>query len=639
MAGRELLAGLAVVAVVLSGSFVMPVDVGTDRTPVPFEDTVTLGMRSAVIQHTRAEQTTLPKVEVYYSGYEYVVGYYGVESYVTERQRTGHERQFGRPIEVFVSDFTDTGASVSEAGYLTVDGGRAPEFVPARETFVVVGSQARTPGGPVAVPFAERPAAASFAAAHGGEVVPWTAVGDRLGPDRRLDRERFERAVDDRSGWADASVRETRSLRTRPVSVVVGEDAPTLGAAVAAAPPNTTVRLPPGTHHTEGVTVSKPVTVTGAGPATHLRGDGNGTVLRVNASRVAVTDLHVDGVGAVGSRSTPENVSEESSGWSQKIELAYGRGDAAIAMSGANGSLIEGVDVDTPSNGIIVRRSAGVVVRDLTLTGTAEPMEGFMGVVAMYDPVVVEDSRFVGGRDAVYTHRADGVVVRDNRMADGRFGIHEMYTSRGLFRNNTVRGESIGIVLMTRPADNLVVENDVRGSAIGLASAGAESYYARNVLVGNERGLDISGSRSLYTHNTVVGNDVGIRGSALLPTNHVTANDVVDNGRAVESNVGPLRVWTVEEAGNYWGPMPDQPRGEHYARPYRPTGPIDSRLHDTPGARTLARAPAVGLVRALQGTVPGLRATGVVDTAPRTRPARPAVLAAARGNATAGGAS
>jgi nitrous oxidase accessory protein NosD len=635
MFGRDLLVGLAALLVALSGAFAVPVG-GDEIAPVNFDDTVSLGMTGAVVQQARAESTAIPRVQVYCSGYQYVIGYYGLESYLVERNRTGHARQFGHAIAVFVTDFTDTGVALSEEGYLTVESSRVAGFVPAEGTFVVVGSRARVPTGPVAVPFSERSAAESFAAEYGGDVVAWEQVDERLTPESRLSDERFERAVADRSEWANRTVERARSLRDRPVSVVVGRDAPTLDAAVDAAPPNTTVRIPPGTYRTEGLTVTKPVTIDGAGAATTVRGDGNGTVVRVNASGVAVTDLRIDGVGSVGSRSTENASALSESGWSQKIELAYGRGDAAIAMLGANGSLVEGVRIETPSNGVIVRRSSGVVVRDLRLNGTATPREGFMGVVAMYAPVVVEDSEFVGGRDAVYTHRADGTVVRDNHMSDGRFGIHEMYTSGELFRNNTARNESIGIVLMTRPVGNLVVGNDVRRSNLGIASSGSDSYYARNVLVGNERGLDVSGTRSLYTHNTVVGNGIGLRGSTLLPTNHVVANDVVDNEQTVQSRLGPLRVWTVEDEGNYWGPMPatDADADGHYDRAFRPTGAVDSHLHDATGARTLARSPAVGLLRGVQESVPGLRSTGVVDTEPRVRPARPDALAAARANAT-----
>lgn len=637
MAGREATAAVAVALVLLSYSLAVPVS-GGDRDPAPFDETFELGLTSTTLQEVEERGLSVPRVEAFYSGYEYVVGYNTVRAYVTEQARTGHVRQFGRPVALFVSDYADANVSLTPEGYLRAT--KYVGFVPAEDAVVVVGSRARLPSGRVAVPFGDRESAAAFADEYGGRVVPWRTVTEHVRPSQRLARERFASAVANRSAWANDTVAAARALRDRPTSVVVGEDEPTLAAAVAAAPPNTTVELPPGTYHTPGVTVDKPVTIDGAGPQTRVVGDGNGTVLYVDSPRVALTDFAVSGVGDVGSRRSQLVESRRNVSWSENVELAYGRGDAAVKLFGANGSLVSGLRVDTPTSGVIAVGSPGAVVRDVAVNGTEDPLDGFMGVVAMYDPVVVEDSRFVGGRDGVYTHRADGTVVRDSAFRDGRFGVHLMYTSGTLVRNNTARNENVGVIVMTRPAANLVVGNDVRRSEVGVSTAGTESYYANNVLANNGNGIDVLGYRSLVTHNTIVGNGVGIRADAPLPTNLVTANDVVGNGEPVSSGLGPLRVWTVGDAGNYWGAVPGQDRDGDgfYDRAYRPTGPIDAHVRDAAGAYTLASSPAVSLVRQVQSTVPGLRSTGVVDVAPRVAPVRPGVLASVRGNATEVGA-
>jgi len=636
MLARGVVAVAAGLLVVASVTLVAPLGVG-DTEPVRGEDTLTLGLSETSAQQIRAADLALPRVQVYYSGYEYVIQFDSVAAFVTEQRRTGHDRQFGSALAVFVTDFRGTNPTVTDDGYLSAEGD--PGYVRADEASLVVGSEARLPGtdGPVAVPFGSPDAAAAFADAHGGTVLPWDRGLAALDPDRALSAPRFEDAVERRTAWADRTVAETRALRDRPVSVVVGEDAPTLAAAVAAAPPNTTVRLPPGTYDADRLVVDKPVTIDGAGPASRIHGNGNGTVVVANASRVAVTDLRIDGVGPVGSRgSAAANGSVVDEGWSRSVELAYGRGDAAIHLVGANGSLVSGVTIDTPSNGVIALGSRGATIRNLTLNGATASGEGFMGVVTMYEPMVVEDSRFRGGLDAVYTHRAHGAVVRDNHMAGGRYGVHEMYTSDLLVSNNTVREEAIGIILMTRPSGNLVVGNDVRRSRVGLSTAGTDSYFARNVLADNERGIDVLGYRSLYRANTVVGNGVGMRGASGIPTNLVTANDVVANGRPAVADLGGLRVWTVRGAGNYWGPLPSTDSGADgsYDRAFRPTAPIDGRVHDVPGAWTLAASPAMAAVRGVQSAVPGLRSAGVVDAAPRVGPTRPAVLASVRANVT-----
>ena len=633
MAGRSLaLAGLStafvVAMIVLSAALVVPVGAAGDAEPVPFEDTFTLGLTDETVRQVEAQGLSIPRVEVYYSAYEYVVGYESVGSFVAEGQRTGHERRFGRPVAAFVSDYAGANASLTEDGYLTADG--EVGFVPARETVVVVDSRAALPSGPVAVPFSDRDAARAFADEYGGEIVPWAAVPERVAARDPASAPMLRAAVENRSAWANRTVAAAADRGDRAPSIVVGEDAESLDAAVAAAPPNATVELPPGTYHTDGLTVNKSLTIAGAGEATTIRGNGNGTVLTLAAPRTTLTDVRIDGVGDVGSRRTLLNASElDALGWSENVELAYGRGDAAVRLVDADRSLIENVSIETPASGIVVLGSRGAAVRESTVAVTGGSDDGFMGLVAMYDPIVVEESRFTGGRDGVYTHRADGIVVRDNAFTDGRFGIHEMYTSGSLVRNNTIDDTNGGVFMMTRPSGNLVVGNEVSDSRVGISTAGSRSYFADNVVVGNDRGFNVYSSQSVYEHNTVVGNDVGLRAGDSLATNLVAENDIVANDRAATASIGPLRVWTVGERGNYWGPVPgsDADGDGHYDRAFRPTGPVDAHVQSVPGAWTLARSPAVDLVRTVQETVPGLRATGVVDVAPRTTPARPDVLA------------
>ena len=639
MIGRFL--ALVVGGVLLLLSFSLVVPIGGSQVPeaADFDDAFELGLTDTTLQEAQDQGYAIPRVQVYYSGYQYVVGFNGLEAYVAEQDRTGHSRQFGQPVEIFVTDFGTADPSLTDDGYLQTED--TPNFVPADGTHVVVGSEARLPSGPVAVPFEDRDAAQTFAGEHGGQVIDWADLEDHVSPRQPLTRERFQREVANRSAWANETVVDAQALRDRPTSVVVGEDAPTLEAAIAQAPPDTTIVLPAGTYETDGLVVNRSITIEGQGPTTRIRGDGNGSVLALTAPEVGLVNLSIDGVGPVGSRGTTVNGSEpEDIGWSERIELAYGRGDAAVKVVDANGSLVADVRIESPSSGLIVTDSAGATLRDLNVTITRGSDDGFMGVVAMYDPIVIEDSRFRGGRDGVYTHRADGIVVRNSAFRDGRFGVHEMYTSEALIANNEMRNEQTGVIVMTHPVGNMIVGNDVRNSRVGVSTAGSNAYYAENVLVDNQRGIDVLGYQSLIERNTIVGNDAGFRTSLGPPTNLVTANDVVDNDRASRSTLGVLRVWTVRGEGNYWGPMPaaDDDGDGHYDRTFRPTGSVDGQLHDANGAWTLARSPAFQLVRSVQDNVPGLRSGGVIDTAPRTAPARPDVLQAAQnGTATTEG--
>jgi nitrous oxidase accessory protein NosD len=203
-----------------------------------------------------------------------------------------------------------------------------------------------------------------------------------------------------------------------------------------------------------------------------------------------------------------------------------------------------------------------------------------------------------------------------------RYGFHEMYTSDALAANNTMRETDAGVIVMTRPSGNVQVGNDVRNSDIGILGVGSASYTVGNTLVDNHIGLSIGTARSVYRENTVAGNDVGIRSSTLLPTNDVFDNDVVDNDRAVSTELGTLSLWSVDGRGNYWGAVPGVDRdGDGVVdRVYRPANAVDRSAHTSPGGYALAHAPTLDALRQFQRSVPGLRKSTILDPNPLAAP-------------------
>jgi nitrous oxidase accessory protein NosD/nitrous oxide reductase accessory protein NosL len=616
--------GLVLLVTVSSVAFAADVSDARRPDPVAFEDTVTFGMTGEEAMSSRTGATVAPRAEVFYSQYRYVVGYYGVTWMVDEVSRPEHERQFGVPVAVYVTDFRDSDVTLDGDGVLTVPDGKRPlPWTAVEDAHFVVGSRARTLSGPAVVPFSTAAAARSFADEHDGRVVRWEAVRDMEFGTTEATRQRFRNARSRRAAWANRTADDARALLSRPVSVVVGEDAPTVRAAVERAPANTTVYVPEGTY-AGNVTVDKPLTVRGAGEATHLRGDGTGSVVRARAPRTAVADLRVSGVGNTTSvAELPDDVEEGE--WDYQVKMGYAYGDAGVVLDRANGSLIHGVSVETPTNGVLVRSSSGSVLEELTVRGAERWQDGFMDVTVMHSRIVVQNSTFRGGRDAVYTHRSHGVVVRGNYMDGMRFGVHEMYTSNALVADNAVRNTISGVIVMTRPTGNVIVDNDVRESRQGVGVVGSASYVAGNVLADNDYGMAIGTQRSLYEHNVLANNDVGARASDIVPTNRVVANDFVGNDRYVVAVVGPLRVWTAGGRGNYWSGAPgvDADGDGTLDRTFRPSGPVDGAVHRASGAPTLARSPATAALRGVRDLAPGLRGTGVVDTGPLADPVRP----------------
>lgn len=631
----RVLAGLLALLLVSSASFVVDVSGSRHPDPVPFEDTIRVGMTSEATVSARASGYEIPSAQVFYSQYRYVVGYYGVTTMVDSLARPENDRQFGTPLVIYVTDYAGHDVTVDADGYLHVQRGfiGSDDWTDAEDAHYVVGSRARTPTGEAVVPFSDAAEARAFADAHGGEVVGWDGLRERDFRTGVETRERLGEAVEERRAWADRTVERTSPLLDRPVSVVVGEDAPTLAAAVEEAPPNTTVAVPEGTYDAANVTIRKPLTVRGVGNETHLRGDGTGSVLRAFSPGVAVADLRIDGVG---NATTREEIPRNESEWDYRVQMGYGFGDAGVVLDGANGSLVRHVSVTTPANGVLVRSTDGAVVDGVTVHGSESWLDGFMGVMLMDSRVVVQRSTFEGGRDGIYTHISHGFVARDNHFSSMRFGVHEMYTSNALIEGNYAEDTALGVVVMTRPTGNAIVDNEVRNSEMGVSVVGSSTLVKGNVVVGNGYGLAIGSRGSFYEGNTVVGNDAGVRTTALIPTNVVVGNDFVDNGRYVVAPLGPLRVWSTGAEGNYWSGAPGRDSDADGAldRPFHPTGPVDGRINRVAGTPTLAHSPALVALRELQDVVPGLRATGVVDAAPRVTPANPDALRSLNATAT-----
>lgn len=621
---------VAVVLIVLVvGVYLGPfaVDATPSPEPVVFDHTVSAGLPIETVREAQAAGHVVPKVEVFYAQYDHVVGHYGVPSYVETSRRPGHSARFGPPLAIYVSDFAGTDPRLADDGFLNVSDD--PGWIRAEHAhFVVVQSGAV----PTVVPFGDRDEARSFAREVDGRIETWHGVLRSVSVESDPD---FESRAEERSASANRTVSALRPTLDRPVSVVVGEDAPTIEAAIDQAPPNTTVLVPGGNYSTR-VSIDKPITLRGestetgteTGTGTTLHGGGNGTVVTVEAPGVAVANLHLEGVGT-----QTIDVEANATGWDSAVERTYGRGDAGVAVLNVSSVLVSNVTVETPSNGVLVRDSDRTAVTNVTVHGNPVQSQGYMGVMAMRSSLVVQDSTFVDGLDGVYAHRAHGLVVRGSTMQDVRFGVHLMYTSRTLLADNRVRDTSTGIVIMTRPTDNAVVGNDVRRSNHGVVTAGSNSYVARNVLVDNDVGLKIGSRTSLYEHNVMVGNGIGAEASSFVASNRVVKNDFVDNARSVRDSAGQLRVWSANGTGNYWDAAVGFGPGGDLERSYRPTGPADRDLR-RPGAIAVAHSPVVVALRAMQGVVPGMRQHGVIDQSPAATPFNPALLRQAEENET-----
>ena len=569
--------------------------------PVPFEDTRAIGVASA--EEVAADDTAaIPRVQVFYSQYQYVIGYYGLPTALAAITEPATRHQYGHPLVTYVTDYSGTAPSVGDDG--RIDTERLPAWTAASDAVFVVDSSATTPVGEAIVPFSDRDDATAFADDTGGRVVSWATLSEQSfeTDDGAVVRDR----VTEQRADADAWVADRTELldRERSVTVGPGDD---LQAAIDDAPNGTTVAVAPG-QYPGPIEIDHPITL--RGPGATIAGDGAGSVISVTADRVAIQGVTVTGVG--NQTRNPDAVAGD--GWDANIELGYGHGDAAITATGANDTLIADVTVPhTPANGVLLRRSPGGVVTNLSVAGPEDWHDGFMGVIAMYSPTVIQDSAVTNGRDGVYLHRSDGTIIRNNTFEENRYGVHLMYSSETLVADNRMAGQEYGgITVMTDPTRTAIVGNLVRNTATGISTSGSNAYIAHNGVTDSRIGITTTAINSLYEHNVVRNNNQGMRTGSVVATSKVTGNDFIANDRHAGASAGPLRVWR----GNHWEDALATPSGRTAERAYMPTDPVDGQRHRSMARRTVAASPVYQGLRELTGASPGLRSGSILDPDP-----------------------
>ena len=232
---------LLVTTFLLVSSFAFGVDAtGAAPSPVPFEGTNEAGYADVVLNEARSTDAVIPRAEAYFAEYPYVAGYSGIRFLIADLHAFDREREFGRIVKAYVSDFSGSGVHLDDDETLVAESARTDDWVSAEEAFFVVDSRAQAPNGkPVLVPFSSRTAARQFADLSNGTVVEWGSVRQRRYRELHRTKAEWERAVSSHQRRANQTGRNTTVVLDRRVSVVVGRNVPTLSAAIRRAPPGT----------------------------------------------------------------------------------------------------------------------------------------------------------------------------------------------------------------------------------------------------------------------------------------------------------------------------------------------------------------------------------------------------------------
>jgi nitrous oxidase accessory protein len=313
-----------------------------------------------------------------------------------------------------------------------------------------------------------------------------------------------------------------------------------LQAAVDAAEPGDTIRVPAGTYH--GPLIINQSVELIAEPGTIIEGAGTGDVVQIHAPDVTLRGFTIRGTG--------KSLDQENAG---------------ITVLAPGVTLEDNVFEDVLF-GIYLKKAHDSVIRNNLIGGKDLPVpRRGDGIRLWFSPnSLVEENTVHNSRDVVIWF-SNNTTIRNNNVTNGRYGLHFMYCDDTVLTGNHLEDNSVGAFLMY--SRRLVIKNNrfIRnhgpsGYGVGLKEVdGVEAEG--NLFAGNRVGIYFDNSPASvdmvqhFTQNVVAYNDIGLAFMPSIERNVFTDNNLIENVEQVAVlGSGKLKNnrFTVEGRGNFW---------------------------------------------------------------------------------------
>lgn len=380
--------------------------------------------------------------------------------------------------------------------------------------------------------------------------------------------------------------------------------------AVQTAAPHTTLVLEPG-RHDGPVSINKRIVLDGGGHAA-IVGNGHGSVVTANADGVVIRGIEIRGSG------------NEQGPIDAGIKIEKNRKQVIVE----NNTLIANL------HGINVHGARDAIVRNNKIVGRQDDRmnDRGNGVYVWNAPgTLIENNDIRFGRDGIFTNTSKKNVFRGNLFRDLRFAVHYMYTNDSEVTGNVSIGNHLGYALMFSKnitvTDNLSLRDRSHGVMLNYTNS---SVVRGNLVRGRTHekcAFIYNAHKNVITGNRFEGCKIGIHFTAGSERNRISGNAFIANRHQVKY-VGMTDVeWSDKGHGNYWSDhaVYDLDGDGRADARYKPNDMMDHILWSQPAAKLLLGSPAVQLVRWSQQAFPALRAGGVIDSHPLTKPVEVAV--------------
>jgi nitrous oxidase accessory protein len=337
-----------------------------------------------------------------------------------------------------------------------------------------------------------------------------------------------------------------------------------------------------------------------------LRGDGEASVITVDAPDVTIRGLTIVGSGI--------KLDEMDSG--------------IFLTSAAKRAVVESNVLERNLVGVYVHGAADSLIQHNVIIGRSdlrlnEAGNGIHVWTAPGSQVIGND--IVYGRDGIYVISSRKNVFLGNRMQGLRYAVHYMYTHDSEVSANISIGNHAGFAIMY--SDRLKVTGNLsdgdRDRGLFLNYANMSDIGGNVVKAAPEKCVFLYNANKNHFHdNWFEECEIGIHFTAGSERNRIAGNAFVSNRTQVKY-VGTRSLdWSDKGRGNYWSDNPAfDLDGDGLAdTAYKPNDIVDEILWVSPNAKILLNSPAVQVVRWAQAQFPAIYPGGVVDSAPLIKP-------------------